>query len=138
MSILFFIFYLIFGDISIWWCNFCKSQAKKLNLSSSLSLVLSLSLAWLINQAKPSQAELKIFGILTSSSSNIIFRLVSISSQAWAFDFYWRAKLKHTLLSKTWLVYSPNLIRIQICFGCRKNSNSIFNENTVLFCCCFL
>ena len=40
-----------------------------------MSSSLSSSLAWLINQVKPSQAELKLFGIITSSSSNIVFRL---------------------------------------------------------------
>ena len=60
-----------------------------------MSSSLSLSLAWLINQAKPSQAKpsqakLKFFGIPTSSSSNTIFRLVTrssflffLTSQAW-------------------------------------------------------
>ena len=112
MSILLFFVYLIFGDISIWWCNFFGSQAKKLNLSSSLSS----SLAWLINQP-----ELKLFGILTNLSSNIVFRLVSSSSQAWAFDFYWRAKLKHTLLDKAWIVYSPNLFESWYWYFCFTN-----------------
>ena len=50
--VFYFIFCLLdFCDISIWWCNFFGSQAKKLNLSSSLSLT------WLINQARPSQAQ---------------------------------------------------------------------------------
>ena len=116
--------YLIFGDISIWWCNFFGSQAKKLDLSLSLSLILSLSLAWLINQAKPSQAKLKFFGILTSLSSNIVFRLVSNSSQVWAFDFYWWAKFKHTLLSKVWLIYGPLTNPI---FGWKPSPSSILS-----------
>ena len=103
MSILLFSVYLIFGDISIWWWNFFGSQAKKLDLSLSLNS----SLAWLINQAKPSQVELKLFGILTSSSSNIVFRLISSLIQAHAFDFYWQTKFKHALLDKAWLIYSP-------------------------------
>jgi len=48
-----------------------------------------------------------IFGFPTSSSSNTIFRLVTNSSQAQAFDFSWRAKLEHALLNKARLVYSP-------------------------------
>ena len=38
--------------------QFFWSQTKKLDLSSSLILILSLSLAWLINQAKLSQAQI--------------------------------------------------------------------------------
>ena len=105
MSILLFFVYLIFGNISIWWCNFFGSQATKLDLSSSLSS----SLAWLINQVKPSRAKLKFFDILTSLNSNIVFRLVLSSSQVWAFDFYWQTKLKNALLDKTWLVYYPSI-----------------------------
>ena len=55
-----YIYYLIFGDISIWRCNFFGSQAKKLDLSSSLSLILSSSLAWLINQAKSNSSFLAL------------------------------------------------------------------------------
>ena len=64
-------------------------------------MILSLNLAWLINQAK-----LKFFGFPTSSNSNTIFRLVTSLSQAQAFDFTWRAKLEHALLDKDRLVYS--------------------------------
>ena len=49
MNILFsfsFLFFFYFRDL--------RSQAYKLNMSSSLSLILRLSLPWLINQAKPS------------------------------------------------------------------------------------
>ena len=49
---------------------------------------------------KPSQAEFKLFDILTSSSSNIVFKFVLSSSQTWLIDFYWRAKPKHALLDK--------------------------------------
>ena len=84
---------------------FFGSQAKKIDLSSSLSLILSSSLAWLINQAKSSQAQ--TFWHSYSSSSIIVFKFVSNSSQTWVFDFYWRAKLKHTLLNNAWLIYSP-------------------------------
>ena len=58
MSILFsFSFFLIleiyvFNNVIL-----LKSQTQKLDLSSTLSLILSLILAWLINQAKPSQAQ---------------------------------------------------------------------------------
>ena len=40
-----------------------------------MSLILSLSLSWLINQDKPSQAKFKHFGFPTSLSSNIILGL---------------------------------------------------------------
>ena len=117
VHILYIYIYIYICLLDFWWykhlmMQFFWSQAKKLDLSSSLSLILSSSLAWLINQAKPSRAELKLFGILTSSSSNIVFRLVSSSSQAWAFDFYWQAKLKHVLFGKTWLVYRPTYMMI--------------------------
>jgi len=45
--------------------------------------------------------------LASASMCPTIFRLVSSSSQTWAFDFYWRAMLKYALLSKTWLVYNP-------------------------------
>ena len=59
MSILF--YYLFILDF--WWymhliMQFFWSQTKKLDLSSSLILILSLSLAWLINQAKLSRAQI--------------------------------------------------------------------------------
>ena len=60
-----------------------------------------------MNQAKSSQAKLKLFGFPMNSSSNTIFRLVTISSQAQVFDFSWRVKLEHALLDKAQLVYSP-------------------------------
>ena len=120
MSILLFFVYLIFGNISIWWCNFFGSQATKLDLSSSLSS----SLAWLINQVKPSRAKLKFFDILTSLNSNIVFRLVLSSSQAWAFDFYWQTKFKHALLDKAWLVYCPSISSMH-----QKKKNKKKNTN---------
>ena len=101
MSILFF-FFLNFRDLNIWYCNFFRFQTQKLKPSSSLSLILSLCLAWLINQVK-----LKFFGFFTSSSSNIIFRLVMSSSQVWVFYFSWSVNFEYALLNKTWFVYSP-------------------------------
>ena len=64
--------------------------------------------AWLNKWIKPNQAEFKLLYFITNSSLNIICRLVSISSQAWAFYFCCWAELEHSLLDKTRLVYSPN------------------------------
>ena len=72
-------------------------------LNLSLSLILSSSLAWLMNQA-----ELKFSYFIMSSNLNIIFRLVSSSNQAWTFYFSCRTELEHLLLDKARLVYSPN------------------------------
>ena len=82
-------------------------KLKSMILSLSLGLILSSSLAWLMNQVKPSQAELKLLYFITCSSLNIICRLVSSSSQTWTFYFCYRTKLEHSLLDKAWLVYSP-------------------------------
>ena len=114
--IIFFV-YLIFGDISIWWFNFFGSQAKKFDLSLSLSLILRSSLAWLINQAKPSQAQ--AFWHSHKFEFKLFFRLISSSSQIWAFVFYWRVKLKHTLLDKAWLVYNPMWTNLQVIYFLR-------------------
>ena len=85
-------------------------KLKSMILSLSLGLILSLSLAWLMNQTKPSQAELKLLYFITCSSLNIICMLVSSSSQAWTFYFFCRAELEHSLLDKARLVYSPTNI----------------------------
>ena len=53
-----------------------------------MSLILSLSLSWLINQDKPSQAKFKHFGFPTSLSSNIILGLSLARSRVELFDFY--------------------------------------------------
>ena len=99
---LFFV-YFIFGDISVWWCNFFESQARKLDLGSTLSLILSSSLAWLINQA-----ELKLFSILMSSSLDNVFKLVLNLNQVWAFNFYLRVKIKLALGK---LVYTISAVK---------------------------
>ena len=104
--------YLIFGDISIWWCNFFGSQAKKFDLSLSLNLILSMSLALLINQAKPGQTEFKLFGILTSSSSNIVFKLLS------------KLKSNDEPNSNThYLVKLSSLTTLLLCYKLIKNLN---------------
>ena len=74
---------------------------KNMILSLSLGLILSSSLAWIMNQA-----ELKILYFITSSGLNIICRLVSSSSQGWTFYFCCWAELEHSLLNKARLVYS--------------------------------
>ena len=88
-------------------------------MSSSLSLILSLSLAWLINQTKLSQTQvfwlshklkLKHYSHKKKKKkkgSNTIFRLVTSLSQARVLDFSWRAKLEHALLDKAQFVYNP-------------------------------
>ena len=75
-------------------------KLKSMISSLSLGLILSLSLTSLMNQAKPSRAELKLLHFITSSSLNIICRLVSSSSQTWTFHFCYRAELEHSLLDK--------------------------------------
>ena len=69
--------------------------------------------AWLDQWIKPSQAELELLYFITSSSLNIICRLVSSSSQALTFYFCYRAELEHSLLDKARFIYSmppPHLI----------------------------
>ena len=82
-------------------------KLKSMILSLSLGLILGSFLAWLMNQAKPSQAKLNLLYFITSSNLNIICRFVSRLSQTWTFYFYCWAELEHSLLDKTWLVYSP-------------------------------
>ena len=88
-------------------------KLKSMISSLSLGLILSSSLAWLMNQAKPSQAQ--AFILIMSSSLNIICKLVSSSSQAWTFYFCCQAKLEHSLLDKAWLIYNPRLL-LALCY----------------------
>ena len=82
-------------------------KLKNMILSLSLGLILNSSLAWPMNQAKPSPVKFKLLYFITSSSLNFICRLISSSSQVWTFYFCCQVELEHSLLDKAWLVYSP-------------------------------
>ena len=68
------------------------------DLSSNLSLILSLSLAWLINQAKSSQAKPR--------SSFLVFPQAQVQTPFLGLSRD-QAKFKHILLDKARLVYNP-------------------------------
>ena len=68
------------------------------DLSSNLSLILSLSLAWLINQAKSSQAK--------PMSSFLVFPQAQVQTPFLGLSRD-QAKFKHILLDKPRLVYNP-------------------------------
>ena len=81
-------------------------------------MILSSNLAWIINQV-----EFKFLYFITSSSLNIICKLILSSSQTWTFYSCCRAELEHSLLDKILLVYSPTSNWGSFGYPCRLFSN---------------
>ena len=73
-----------------------------LNIEHQFKFNIGLSSAWPINQTK-----LKILDFLTSSTSNIIYKLGLNSNQACTFYISYWVKHEHSQLNKTQLVYCP-------------------------------
>ena len=94
------------------WISSSKSWSK---FEFELDIKLELGLTNKLSQAKPSSSLLAYHKLKLKQ----YFRLVSSSSQAWAFEFYRRAKLEHASLGKTQLVYS-------LTHGRRPEQNKVF------------
>ena len=86
-----------------------------------------------MNQAKPSQAEPKLLYFITSSNLNIICRLVLSSSQSWTFYFCCQVELEHSLLDKTWLIYSPNYISRKINLRIKMRIGPKYKDQKCIF-----